>query len=161
MLLQLSLTRGPSAATFYYDHRSQTCQRSALRHEECQMGNVVFTDRELDLMGVLWEHGPSTVAEVRERLPDELAYTTVLTILRTLEEKGHVRHEAEGRAYRYHALVPRGEARVSAVDRITRKLFAGSTETLLTHLVSDQELTEEQLERIRALLDVRLGGEGE
>ena len=122
------------------------------------MGEVVFTDRELDIMGVLWEHGPSTVADVKERLRDVLAYTTVLTILRTLEEKGHVGHESEGRAYRFHALVERGEARVSAVDRITRKLFAGSTETLLTHLVSDQELSDEQLQRIRDLLDARLGG---
>lgn len=122
------------------------------------MGDVVFTDRELDIMAVLWECGPSTVADVRKRLRDDLAYTTVLTILRTLEEKGHVGHEAEGRAYRYHSKVERGEARESAVDRITRKLFAGSTETLLTHLVSDQALSDEELERIRALLDARLGG---
>ncbi len=129
------------------------------------MGEAVFTDRELDIMDVLWEHGPSTVADVRDRLPVDLAYTTVLTILRTLEEKGHVGHESEGRAYRYHVRVERGEARVSALDRITRKLFAGSTETLLSHLVSDQDLTDEQLQRIRALLDARLkdddgGGEG-
>ena len=122
------------------------------------MGDVVFTDRELDIMAVLWERGPSTVADVRKHLTDDLAYTTVLTILRTLEEKGHVGHEAEGRAYRYHARVERGEARVSAVEHVTRKLFAGSTESLLTHLVSDQALTDEELERIRALLDVRLGG---
>ena len=128
------------------------------------MSSAVFTDRELDIMDVLWEHGPSTVADVRERLPIDLAYTTVLTILRTLEEKGRVGHEAEGRAYRYHALVERGEARVSALDRLTSKLFAGSTETLLAHLVSDQELSDAQLQRIRELLDARLGqdeGEGE
>lgn len=125
------------------------------------MGDVVFTDRELDIMAVLWEQGPSTVADVRDRIPAELAYTTVLTILRTLEEKGHVGHEAEGRAYRYYARVERGEARVSAVEKITKKLFAGSTETLLTHLVSDQDLSDEQLERIRRLLDARLGGEEE
>jgi predicted transcriptional regulator len=121
------------------------------------MGEAVFTDRELDIMAVLWDHGPSTVADVRERLPVDLAYTTVLTILRTLEDKGHVGHESEGRAYRYHARVERGEARVSALDRITRKLFAGSTETLLSHLVSDQDLTDAELQRIRALLDARLG----
>lgn len=125
------------------------------------MGDVVFTDRELDIMAVLWEQGPSTVADVRDGIRDQLAYTTVLTILRTLEDKGHVGHEAEGRAYRYYARVERGEARVSAVERITKKLFAGSTETLLTHLVSDQDLSDEQLERIRRLLDVRLGGEEE
>ena len=120
------------------------------------MGVVLFTDRELDLMDVLWEHGPSTVAQVRARLVDDLAYTTVLTILRTLEDKGHVAHTEEGRAYRFHVLVERAEARASAVGRITEKLFAGRTELLLTHLVSDQELSEDALARIRKLLDERL-----
>lgn len=122
------------------------------------MGDVVFTDRELDIMAVLWEEGPSTVADVRDELADDLAYTTVLSLLRTLEEKGYVGHEAEGRAYRYHARVERGEARVSAVEYMTNKLFSGSTESLLTHLVSDQALTDEQLERIHKLLNARLGG---
>jgi BlaI family transcriptional regulator, penicillinase repressor len=126
------------------------------------VGDVVFTDRELDIMDVLWEAGPSTVADVRDQLKDDLAYTTVLTILRTLEDKGHVGHEEEGRAYRYHPLVERGEARVSAVGHMTDKLFAGRTELLLTHLVSDQDLSEDALARIRALLDERLGtGEGD
>jgi len=125
------------------------------------VGEVVFTDREIDLMNVLWQHGPSTVADVRARVEDELAYTTVLTILRTLEEKGHVGHEAEGRAYRYHALVERGEARVSAVGRMTEKLFGGRPELLLTHLVSDRDLSDDALARIRELLDERLGEEGE
>lgn len=124
------------------------------------MGDVVFTDRELDVMAVLWEHGPSTVADVRTRLSDPLAYTTVLTILRTLEEKGHVGHEEEGRAYRYHPLVERGEARGSALDHLTRKLFQGSTTLLMSHLVSDRDLSDGDLERIRALLDERLGGGG-
>ena len=69
-----------------------------------------FTDRELDVMAVLWDRGDATVAEVQERLSDDLAYTTVLTVLRTLEEKGHVGHREEGRAYRYHPLVERAEA---------------------------------------------------
>lgn len=122
------------------------------------MGAVLFTDRELDLMDVLWGDGPSTVAEVRDRVVDDLAYTTVLTVLRTLEGKGYVGHTEEGRAYRYHALVERDAARVSAVARFTEKLFGGRTELLLTHLVSDQELSEEALQRIRELLDERLGG---
>ncbi len=54
---------------------------------------IVFTERELDVMAIVWDRGGATVAEVRERLKDELAYTTVLTVLRTLEEKGYVRHE--------------------------------------------------------------------
>ena len=123
------------------------------------MANVVFTDRELDLMTVLWEDGPSTVADVRDRLADPLAYTTVLTVLRTLEDKGHVAHVEEGRAFRYHTLVDRGEARVSALARVRRKLFDGSARLLVTHLVSDRSLSDEELRSIRELLDERLGEE--
>ncbi len=117
---------------------------------------ISFTDRELDVMAVLWERGGSTVAEVRDALADELAYTTVLTVLRTLEDKGRVDHVEEGRAHRYHALVEREAAGESAVRRITRKLFAGRPELLLTGLVSDEEITPDELRRMRALLDARL-----
>jgi BlaI family transcriptional regulator, penicillinase repressor len=120
---------------------------------------IAFTDRELDIMDVLWERGPSTVAEVQETLVDELAYTTVLTILRTLEDKGHVSHEEAGRAYRYYPLVERSEAGASALRRLMRKLFRGSPELLLTHLVSQRSLTKEQLESMRQMLDERLDGE--
>lgn len=125
------------------------------------MPEVAFTDRELDVMGVLWEEGPSTVAEVREKLTDPLAYTTVLTILRTLEEKGHVGHAEEGRAYRYHALVDRSEAQRSALSRMKRKLFSGSAALLMSELVSDRGLSPNELERIRSLLRDRLDESGE
>ena len=118
--------------------------------------DIAFTDRELDVMAVLWEDGPATVAEVQHRLADALAYTTVLTILRTLEEKGHVRHEEEGRAYRYHPLVDRKAAGASALRRLVRKVFGGSPEMLLTQLVSERGLSAEQLERMRELLEERL-----
>jgi predicted transcriptional regulator len=121
---------------------------------------ISFTDRELDVMAVLWELGSATVAEVQSRLPDELAYTTVLTVLRTLEEKGYVGHREEGRAYRYHPLVEREKAGASALRRMVRKLFAGRPELLLTQLVSDRDLGEEELRRLRRLLDERLGEEG-
>ncbi len=117
---------------------------------------ISFTDRELDVMAVLWERGPSTVAEVRQALADELAYTTVLTVLRTLEEKGHVDHVEEGKAHRYQPLVARDEAGESALRRLTRKLFAGRPELLLTGLVADERLTAEELRRMRALLDMRI-----
>lgn len=119
---------------------------------------ISFTERELDVMAILWERGSGTVAEVRERLPDDLAYTTVLTILRTLEEKGYVDHEQEGKAYRYHPLVARELAGRSALRRLVRKMFAGSPEALLTRLVADRELDEEELRRMRALLEERLSG---
>ena len=117
---------------------------------------IQFTARELDVMNALWDRGPSTVAEVRKALEDELAYTTVLTILRILEEKGYVGHEAEGRAHRYQALVERSEAGESALRRLTNRLFSGSRELVLTRLVEDDELTEAELRRMRDLLERRL-----
>ena len=121
-----------------------------------------FTDRELDVMAVLWDRGESTVAEVQERLPDALAYTTVLTVLRTLEEKGHVGHRAgEGRAYRYRALVEREEAGSTALDGLLDRVFGGSPELLLTRLVEDRVLTDEELEGMRRLLDERLRARGD
>ena len=120
---------------------------------------ISFTERELDVMGVLWEMGGATVAQVRERLQDELAYTTVLTVLRTLEEKGYVDHVEEGKAYRYHPLVQRQEAGSSVLRRMMRKLFKDSPELLLTHLVSDRGLSDAELRRMRQLLEDRLEGE--
>lgn len=123
--------------------------------------DIAFTERELDVMDVLWERGASTVAEVQALMPDELAYTTVLTMLRTLEEKGYVTHEEEGRAYRYYPLVERSEAGASAVRRLMGKLFRGSPELLLTHLVSQRGLTAEQLETMRRMLNERIEREGQ
>ena len=117
---------------------------------------IAFTDRELDVMGVLWDLGSATVAEVRERLADKLAYTTVLTVLRTLEQKGHVGHVGEGRAHRYHPLVKREAAGRNALRRIVAKVFQGSPELLMTQLVSDKNLTDEELRRLRRLLAERL-----
>jgi BlaI family transcriptional regulator, penicillinase repressor len=121
---------------------------------------VVFTDREMDVMNVLWELGAGTVAQVRARLADDLAYTTVLTVLRTLEEKGYVDHLEEGKAYRYRPLVARRDASASALRRVLRKVFDDSPELLMTHLVSDRGLSDEELRRMRALLDERLGPGG-
>jgi BlaI family transcriptional regulator, penicillinase repressor len=117
---------------------------------------VVFTHRELDVMSVLWDAGSATVAEVRERLADQLAYTTVLTVLRTLEQKGHVGHTGEGRAHRYRPLVKREAAGRSALRRLVEKVFDGSPELLLTQLVSDKNLSDEELRRLRRLLEERL-----
>jgi BlaI family penicillinase repressor len=122
---------------------------------------ISFTERELDVMGVLWDRGDATVAEVRERLADALAYTTVLTVLRTLEEKGHVGHTEEGKAHRYHPLVARADAGSSVLRRITRKLFKDSPELLLTQLVSDRRLSDDELRRMQELLERRLGEKGE
>jgi predicted transcriptional regulator len=112
-----------------------------------------FTERELDIMSVLWSRGSGTVAEVRENLKDELGYTSVLKMLQILEEKGAIRHETEGRAYRYFPLVEQEEAGGHALSRIVNKIFQGSTELALAHLVSDRSLTPRQIGKMRRLLD--------
>lgn len=117
---------------------------------------VVFTERELDLMAVLWEHGPSTVAEIRERLSDRVTHNTVATILTILENKGHVAHAEEGRAFRYRPLVGREEAGQSAFARLVDTVFGGSPEALVTHFVRDRRLSADELRRIRAILDERI-----
>lgn len=119
------------------------------------MDDVVIGDRELEVMGVLWELGSGTVAEVREQLPVELAYTTVLTILRNLEEKDFVVHESEGRAHRYFPSVAKSEARTTLVGRLVDKLFHGSAEQLLVHLVRDRQISADDLTRIRRTLRAR------
>lgn len=112
-----------------------------------------FTDRELDIMSVLWRNGDGSVAEVRESLGEDVAYTTVLKILQILEEKGAVRHEPEGRAYRYFPLVAPQEAGGNALSRILEKIFGGSAELLLTQLVSDRDIPPRELARMRKLLE--------
>ncbi len=122
---------------------------------------VRFTERELDIMQVLWDRGECTVSEVQTSLDDELAYNTVLTMLRLLEEKGHVSRTIEGRAHRYRPVVEREEAGSSALGRVTRKLFQGSPEALLLNLVNQPGVTREELERMRDLLDRQLDEGGD
>lgn len=114
---------------------------------------ATFTERELDVMSVLWSLESGTVAEVREALPVRLGYTSVLKMLQILEEKGLVRHEAEGRAYRYFPRVAQEEAGGHALRRIVDKIFQGSAEMAMARLVSDRSLTREEVVRLKALLD--------
>ena len=117
---------------------------------------ISFTDRELDIMAVLWERGSGTVTEVRERLSDDLAYTTVLTMLRILEKKRYVRHEEEGRAHRYFPLIERQAAGKSELRRLVDKILGGSPELLITQMVSERGLSDAELKRLRKLLDKQL-----
>jgi BlaI family penicillinase repressor len=115
--------------------------------------SVTLSNREAEIMAVLWEQGPSTVAEVKQKLSDDLAYTTVLTILRNLEAKAYVGHEPEGRAHRFAPRIKQQAARKSAIRHLAGKLFQGSSELLLTQLVSDRKLSEDQVRRIREILE--------
>jgi BlaI family penicillinase repressor len=121
------------------------------------MPDIYFPPRELAVMSVLWRLGSASVTEVRDALEEKLAYTSVLSALQTLEEKGYVRHEPEGRAYRYYALVEAERAGGSALERIRDAIFHGSAERMFAQMVSDKRLSRDELERMRKLLAQRLG----
>ena len=123
------------------------------------MTQIYFPPRELEVMSVLWRLGSATVSEVRDALSDELAYTSVLSALRTLEDKGFVRHEPEGRAYRYYPTVKAERAGGSALARIRDAIFQGSAQRMFAQLVSDKRLSREELEQMRRVLAERLAEE--
>jgi len=118
---------------------------------------IVLADREAQLMDVLWDRGPSNVLEVQAQLHDELAYNTVLTMLRKLEAKGYVGHTEEGRTHRYHALVERTAAQQGALEAVISRLFKGSPDALLMHMVAREQLNAAQLKRIEEQLRKQAG----
>jgi len=120
------------------------------------MDDIYFPPRELEVMSILWRLQSASVAEVRDELGEKLAYTSVLSALQTLEEKGFVRHEAHGRAYKYLPVVGAERAGGSAIARIRDAIFHGSAERMFAQLVSDRSLSREELERMRGLLADRI-----
>lgn len=119
------------------------------------------TAREMDILSILWDLESATVSEVRERLADDRAYNTVLSMLRILEAKNLVGHSKEGRAHRYHALVDREQAGRVALGRLRDKLFKGSAEMLVTQFVADEPLSPGAVRRLRRQLDRLLEKEEE
>lgn len=123
------------------------------------MSNIYFPPRELEVMSILWRDGSATVSEVRDALEEDLAYTSVLSALQTLEEKGYVRHESEGRAYRYFPTVDAERAGGSAIARIRDAIFHGSADRMFAQMVADRGVSREQLEQMQRMLAERLGEE--
>lgn len=115
-----------------------------------------LTEAEQRLMEVVWEKRSATVAEVADALPKKLglAYNTVLTTLRILEDKGYLRHTRpkDGRAFLYTPVVSREEASQSALHHLLSRFFGNSAEALVLNLLEDEKLSEAELERIRGLL---------
>lgn len=115
-----------------------------------------LTEAELRLMDIIWEKGSATVGDVADALPKhpELAYNTVLTTMRILEDKGFLRHQKskEGRAYVYHPMVGREEASRSAVRYLVSRFFKNSPELLVLNLLRDEDLSEKELLKIRKLI---------
>jgi BlaI family penicillinase repressor len=110
--------------------------------------NQTLTPLELEIMQVLWEVGPCTVAEVQPKLKAELAYTTVQTMLNVLLRKHKVKRVQEGRAYRYRPAVSRERASGNALSDLVKRMFGGSSEALLMAMVDTRQITAEELARV-------------
>ena len=116
-----------------------------------------LTKLELQLMQVIWRRGASTVGEVQEGLAQELAYTTVQTMLNILERKGKLKRQLEGRAYVYSAVVSEAKASHHAVRDLIDRMFGGSSEELVMSLIKSKEIDAKTV----AELTKRLADEGE
>ena len=117
--------------------------------------SITLTEAELRLMRVLWERGECAVAEVVAAIAEAtpLAYTSVLTTIRVLEKKGYVIHRQEGRAFLYSPLVAQQEASRSEVRHVLQRFFGDSRERLLLSLLGDNEITPDELKRIRRAIE--------
>jgi BlaI family transcriptional regulator, penicillinase repressor len=128
----------------------------AMRRKE----NQTLTPLELEIMQVLWDAGPCTVAEVQPRLRAELAYTTVQTMLNVLWRKKKVKRAQEGRAFQYQPVVSRERATGSALNDLVSRMFGGSSEALLMAMVDTRQISAEELARLAERLKTaeRKGG---
>ena len=117
------------------------------------MTDLHLTQRELDIMSVLWEMGEATATEVRDRVDPDLAYTSISSMIRMLELKGYVSHRrGEGKTHVYFPVIDAEEAGKSALGRVLDKIYGGSPIKLLAHLVQQKRLSPKELERMRDLL---------
>jgi predicted transcriptional regulator len=114
-----------------------------------------LTEAELRLMKILWRRGESAVTDLVAGLPEgePLAYNSVLTTIRILEQKGYVDHRQEGRAFVYRPCIAEDEASRSEVKHVLSRFFGDSRERLLLSLLGDEEITSEELSRLRAAIE--------
>ena len=117
------------------------------------MTDLHLTQRELDIMSVLWDLGEATVTEIRDRVDPDLAYTSISSMVRTLELKRYVSHRrGEGKTHVYFPVIDREAAGESALGRVLDKVYGGSPIKLLAHLMDKRRLSEKELARMRELL---------
>lgn len=114
----------------------------------------VITAAEAEVMNVIWDHFPASVSDIVERLTRGLAYTTVMTTVRILEDKGFVEKCGNrGRAFLYHPSVDREEVRGSMSHQIADRLFGGSVKSLVLNLVKDTAITSDDLAEVRQMIE--------
>jgi len=122
-----------------------------------------LTEAELRLMKMLWRRGESAVGDLVAAMPegDALAYNSVLTTIRILEQKGYVQHRQEGRAFLYTACVAEDDASKVEVRHILQRFFGNSREKLLLSLLGDDEITPEELQRLKDAIQLAAGKDGD
>jgi predicted transcriptional regulator len=115
-----------------------------------------LTEAELRLMKILWRRGDSAVTDLVAAMPEgePLAYNSVLTTIRILEQKGYVEHRQEGRAFVYSPSIAEHEASRSEVSHVLNRFFGNSRERLLLSLLGDEELSQEELQRLKEAIAV-------
>lgn len=111
-----------------------------------------MTGRETEIMHVIWSLGEGTVEDIRDRLSEDLANSTVRTLLSIMEDKGYVGFHKAGKAKVFRALIPREEAQASALRNLTHRLFQESADQLVARLVEDEQISLEELDRLRRSL---------
>jgi len=114
-----------------------------------------FTDKEVEIMRVIWERGEATAKEIQEALPDERHYNSVLTIIRVLERKGHLAHRAEGKAHIYRAKAKQEKSQRRVLSHLIEQVFGGSAAAMVLHLVETGDLTEDDLREVRTKIASR------
>src|SRR5438045_7529070 len=108
-----------------------------------------FTEKELEIMRVIWDSGEATAREIQARLSGDRHYNSVLTIIRVLERKGHLTHRAEGKAHVYRARQQPEKSRSKVLGHMIKQVFGGSAASLVLHLVETGDLTEDDLREVR------------
>jgi predicted transcriptional regulator len=118
-------------------------------------GIVTLSRRERQIMDILYQRGKLSANEVLEAMPDPPSYSAVRAMLRVLEEKGHVKHQADGLRYVYSPIVPRDRAKRSAVKHLMETFFHESPEQVVAALldVSASKLSREELDRMAAMIE--------
>ena len=119
------------------------------------MAMTGLSRRERQIMDILYQRGKASASEVREAIQDAPSYSAVRALLRVLEEKGHVKHEADGLKYVYVPVVTRDKAKRSAVKQLLETFFSDSPEQIVAALldVSSRRLTRQELDRMAAMIE--------
>jgi BlaI family transcriptional regulator, penicillinase repressor len=115
---------------------------------------ATLTDQELEIMKIVWELGQATVRQVYEQLREhrEIAYTTVLTMMQVLERKGRLLKSLDDKAHVYRPVEEKQKVIGGMVQEFLNRVFNGSAEPLLLHLVEDEKLSHDDIERLRKTL---------